>query len=133
MHRYFTVVPRKDTFMPRRNVILHTISGIAILGMIVPLVLIDLSFRLYQAVYFRINEIPLVPRRDFIAIDRSNLAKLTWMQRFSCGYCDYANGLVLWIAAVVKTTEIYSCAIRHPRSHPVQQYQEEYYPYEDFA
>lgn len=131
--KYFAIVPRKDAIFSQKNRIMIAIAAAAILGMIVPLIMIDLCFRLYQAIYFRINGIPIVQRKDYIAIDRSGLEKLTWMQKFSCGYCDYANGLVAWIAAIVKTTEVYSCAIRHPRSHPIEEYQKDYYPYEDFV
>lgn len=126
------VIPRKGTYFTRRNFFLYTVSLVLILSMIIPLVIADTWCRLYHTVYFWINDMPKVPRDKYILIDRGRLKGLNIVQRFNCMYCDYANGAIAWMKAVINTTEVYSCAIKHSSKRAGQDHQEGYYAYEQF-
>lgn len=126
------VVMQSDKEPRRRNIFLRIVSMVAITSMIIPLVIADTWCRLYHAIYFRINGMPLIPREKYIVIDRGRLHKLNWVQRFNCVYCDYANGAIAWMKAVINITETYSCAIKHASKRQGQEHQTEYYEYEDF-
>jgi hypothetical protein len=43
-----------------------------------------------------------VPRKKYIIIDRWRLPKLKWFHRYSCLYCEYANGLAAWAYDMTK-------------------------------
>mgnify|MGYP001474225800 CR=1 FL=1 len=109
------------------------ISIVVIYAMIIPLVFVDITCIVYQQIYFSLNGIPKVPRRNFVLFDRGRLKKLNIWQRFNCLYCDYANGLVAWLVEVLGTTELYSCAIKHPRKNHVKDDQSRFHEYEDFT
>lgn len=123
---------RSDKEPRSYNIVLKAFSMAVILSMIVPLVIADTWCRLYHAVYFRLNRMPLVPRDKYILIDRGRLKGLNIVQRFNCMYCDYANGAIAWMKAVINTTEVYSCAIKHSSKCAGQDHQEGYYAYEQF-
>ncbi len=125
------ILPQQDKSMIERYLPLRLISIIVILWMIVPILLFDFWVIVYHAVYFRICGIPLIPRGQYISMDRARLKRLTWVQRMNCAYCDYANGAIAWIKAVINTTEVYSCAIKHGSTEYYESHQEGYYDYAD--
>lgn len=116
----------------RMGIVQSVVSGAVITSMIIPLLIVDLSCSFYHAVYFRLNGIPLISRKKYIIIDRGRLTKLSWLQRWNCFYCDYANGLIAWTKAVINTTEVYNCAIKHGPMVPVESHQKDYFEYESF-
>lgn len=99
--------------------------------LIVPLVLLDLSVSLYQAVCFPVYGLPKVPRRDHIVIDRQHLAYLNGLQKLNCIYCGYANGLIGWVREVASRTETYWCPIKHSR--PVNGPHRRYHRFVEFG
>ncbi len=70
------------------------LSAPLIYAMVVPLMLLDLSLTLYQAVCFRVYGIEKVRRGDYLIYDRSQLAYLNAIEKLNCTYCSYANGLI---------------------------------------
>ena len=96
-----------------------------IYAMIVPIVLIDLSGMLYQAICFPVYGIPKVRRRDYLVFDRHHLAYLNALEKLNCAYCSYGNGVMAFMREVVARTEIYWCPIKHARrvlgAHPYYQ------------
>jgi len=94
--------------------------------------LIDIFIWLFQNIYFRVFEIPLIHRKKYVVLDRYKLWKLTFWQRFNCFYCEYANGVVAFAKAVVNQMELYSCAIKHDH-HPLgQDHQKNFFERKDF-
>ncbi len=91
----------------------YILSAPVIYGMIVPLLILDLSISLYQHICFRIYGIPLVRRADYLVIDRQHLAYLNAIEKLNCVYCGYGNGLVEFIREVIARTEQYWCPIKH--------------------
>jgi hypothetical protein len=89
------------------------VSAPVIYSMIVPLVLIDLWTSLYQAICFRAYAIPRVRRSDYIALDRSQLAYLNWIEALNCTFCGYGNGVIAYVREVAGRTEQYWCPIKH--------------------
>lgn len=127
------LVIEDDKKFTRRSFFFELISVISILSMIFPLVVMDIFLQIYQYIYFTIHEIPKVPRSKYIIMDRWKLPKLTLVQKFSCGYCEYANGVISWAKDVAGQTEIYSCAIKH--WHPAygqEEHQKRFYSYKKF-
>lgn len=92
-----------------------------IYSVIVPLVVLDLWFTLYQRVCFPIYGIPQVPRSRYIVVDRHHLAYLNGIETLNCVYCGYANGLLAYAREIAGRTEQYWCPIKHaarlPASH----------------
>lgn len=80
-----------------------------------PLVLLDLSVTLYQAVCFPVYGIAKVSRRDHFAFDRHRLGYLNSIEKLNCFYCSYANGLISYVREIAARTEQYWCPIKHAR------------------
>jgi hypothetical protein len=93
----------------------NLITGPIIYGMIVPMLLLDLTITLYQAFCFPIYRVAKVRRGDYIVFDRGRLGYLNFIERFHCEYCAYANGLVAYATEIVGRTEQYFCPIKHAR------------------
>lgn len=104
---------------------LVVLTAPVIYGLIVPLVLLDLSVMFYQAVCFPVYGIEKVRRRDYLTFDRHHLAYLNALEKLNCAYCSYANGMIAFVREVAARTERYWCPIKHARrvvgAHP-------YYP-----
>ena len=86
-----------------------------IYALILPLVLLDLFVTLFHAVCFPVYGIEKVPRRDYVVIDRHQLAYLNGLQKLNCMYCGYANGLIGWVREIAARTEAHWCPIKHSR------------------
>lgn len=95
--------------------IMVVLTAPAIYALILPLALLDLFVTFYQAVCFPVYGIPKVQRRDYIVLDRQQLAYLNGLQKLNCIYCGYANGLIGWVREVAARTEAYWCPIKHSR------------------
>lgn len=93
----------------------YVLSAPVIYGMIVPLVILDLSFTVYQHICFRIYRIPLVRRSDYLVIDRHNLDYLNAIEKLNCVYCGYGNGLIAYAREITARTEQFWCPIKHAR------------------
>jgi hypothetical protein len=64
-------------------------------------------------------------RWRYFAIDRHKLAYLNGIEKVSCTFCSYANGLIAYVREVAARTEQYWCPIQHARVVPAphQRYQ----------
>ncbi|GAB6040796.1 hypothetical protein [Endothiovibrio diazotrophicus] len=93
----------------------NVLSAPFIYGLIGPLLLFDLAITLYQQVCFRLYRIPLVPRDDFVVVDRGSLGYLNLIEKVNCLYCSYANGLFAYAREIGARTEQYWCPIKHAR------------------
>ncbi len=114
------------------NLLIKAIAGIVIWSGLIPLGILHLWTWMFQEIYFSLLDIPKVPLRDHLTFDRGSLKKLSLGQKLSCAYCDYANGTISWMKAVINRTEVYSCAIRHRTTILGQEHQKDYLPYEQF-
>lgn len=102
-----------------------------IYAVIFPFILLDGFVSLYQAICFRLWDIPRVARKDYIIIDRHRLPYLNVLQKLNCVYCGYANGLVGYVAEVSSRTEQYWCPIKHALR--VKQPHLHYYDFIDYG
>ena len=93
----------------------NLITGPFIYFMGIPMVLLDLTVSIYQAVCFPIYRIAKVPRSEYIVFDRHALGYLNFYERLHCEYCAYANGLLAYCTEIVARTEEYFCPIKHAR------------------
>jgi len=111
---------------------LYIITSPIIYGVIIPLVFLDAAVFIYQQICFRVYGIPIVPRSQYIVIDRHKLDYLNAIEKFNCVYCGYGNGLIEHIREVFARTEQYWCPIKHARrankTHP---YVEKFVDYGD--
>ena len=86
--------------------------------MLLPLLLVDLGFTLYQQICFRAYGVPLVSRRRYQVNDRHKLAYLNVIEKVNCTYCGYANGVMAYAREIISRTEQHWCPIRHARHVP---------------
>ncbi len=95
-----------------------------IYGLTLPLLLVDLAVIIYQWICFTLWGIGRVRRRDYLLLDRGQLAYLNPVEKINCLYCSYANGLASYIGEVASRTEQYWCPIKHARrvKHPHPRY-----------
>ncbi|MFM1896500.1 MAG: hypothetical protein RLZZ385_1574 [Pseudomonadota bacterium] len=96
----------------------NILSAPFIYGMIVPLAILDLSLSIYQAICFRLYEIPRVRRSRYIVIDRHYLSYLNGIEKLNCIYCGYGNGVIAYGREIISRTEQYWCPIKHARDYP---------------
>jgi len=89
-----------------------------IYSMILPILLVDLGFSLYQQICFRAYGVPLVARRRYLINDRHQLAYLNVIEKVNCSYCGYANGVMAYAREIISRTEQHWCPIRHARHVP---------------
>lgn len=91
----------------------HTLTAPVIYSLIVPFAILHFWVWIYQAICFPAYRIPKVPMRDYIRIDRHQLAYLNGIQKLNCVYCGYCNGVVAWVREVAGRTEAFWCPIKH--------------------
>ncbi|MDH3831735.1 MAG: hypothetical protein OEU78_02970 [Gammaproteobacteria bacterium] len=89
------------------------VTAPVIYSMIVPLVIIDISFTLYQHICFRAYGVPRVSRRNYLVNDRHLLVYLNTIEKINCTYCGYGNGVLAYTREIISRTEQYWCPIRH--------------------
>jgi len=97
----------------RQAPLLYIITAPVIYGMLIPLVILDVSLTLYQHICFRVYGIPRVRRADYLVIDRHHLAYLNIIEKLNCVYCGYGNGLIEYGREITARTEQYWCPIKH--------------------
>lgn len=90
--------------------------------LIVPLIFLDISISIYQAVCFPLFGIKKAKRTDYIVFDRAHLSYLNLFEKINCAYCSYGNGLIAYVREIAGKTEQYWCPIKHSKrmylSHP---------------
>ncbi|QIK95880.1 hypothetical protein G7076_04825 [Sphingomonas sp. HDW15A] len=89
------------------------LSAPLVYSLIIPFVLLDLWVSAYQAGCFRIYRIPRVRRSEYIALDRSKLRYLNWIEALNCEFCSYCNGVIAYAREIASRTEQYWCPIKH--------------------
>lgn len=99
----------------RSTKVLFVLSSPFIYGMVLPIVLLDLSVTLFQWVCFPVYGVPRVRRGEYMVFDRRFLAYLNAIERFNCFYCEYANGVIAYAREVASRTEQFWCPIKHAR------------------
>jgi hypothetical protein len=105
-----------------------------IYSMLLPLLLVDLSFSLFQHTCLRAYGVPLVTRRRYMVNDRHKLAYLNSIEKVNCTYCGYANGVMAYAREIVSRTEQHWCPIRHARHVPdAHKRYPRFFPYGDAA
>lgn len=102
----------------RQTPLAYIVSAPVIYAMVIPLAILDLSMTLYQQICFRIYGIPLVPRGDYLVIDRGHLAYLNVIEKLNCTYCGYGNGVIAYGREITARTEQFWCPIKHARRAP---------------
>lgn len=89
------------------------VSAPFVYGMIVPIMLLDLSLVIFQATCFRLWGVERAKRRDYVIVDRHSLAYLNGLEKLNCVYCGYANGVFAFARELAARTEKYWCPIKH--------------------
>jgi hypothetical protein len=93
--------------------ILVDVTSPLIWAILFPAFLLDLFASVYQTICFPIYGITKVRRREYIIIDRHRLSYLKPMEKLSCAYCGYVNGLMAYVGEIAARTERFWCPIRH--------------------
>ncbi|MGI9327606.1 MAG: hypothetical protein ACR2PZ_20475 [Pseudomonadales bacterium] len=93
----------------------NVVSAPIIYSMIVPMIILDCTISLYQALCFPLYRIEKVVRNEYIVVDRHRLSYLNIIEKINCVYCGYVAGLLGYCKAIVARTEQYWCPIKHAR------------------
>ena len=93
----------------------HIISAPFIYGMVIPFIIMDIGLFIYQNICFRLYNIPLVKRSEYIVFDRQHLKYLNFLDKFNCLYCSYGNGVLSYGVEIAGRTEKYWCPIKHAK------------------
>ena len=96
-----------------RGHLAYLLTAPLIYGLIIPLVLLDLSVTIYQQVCFRVYGIERVKRSGHVVVDRHHLAYLNGLEKLNCIYCGYANGVIAYAREIAGRTERFWCPIKH--------------------
>lgn len=99
----------------RESKIGYIVTAPVIYSGIIPFALMDLFITVYQNVCFRVYKIPLVPRDEYVVMDRKYLQYLNWIEKLNCIYCEYGNGVLAYAHEVAGRTEQFWCPIKHAR------------------
>ena len=91
----------------------HIIAFPFIWGMIIPLVILDITMEIYHRIAFPLYGIPVNKRSNYIRIDRQKLSYLSWPDKAACMYCGYGNGIAAYAVKITGDTEKYWCGIKH--------------------
>lgn len=91
------------------------LTGPVIYGLAVPIAFADVCATIYQWICFPVYGITRVKRRDYIVLDRAKLKYLNLYHKFNCLYCEYANGVIAYVAEIFARTEWFWCPIKHAR------------------
>ncbi len=110
---------------------LFLLSAPVIYSLALPVALLDLAVTVFQRICFPVYGIPIVPRADFVVIDRHHLAYLNAIERFNCTYCGYSNGVINYAREVAGRTEAYWCPIKHGRKPRASHHR--YYEFLDYG
>jgi len=89
-----------------------------IYSMLLPILIVDLGFSLFQHTCLRAYGVPVVTRRRYMVNDRHKLAYLNVIEKVNCSYCGYANGVMAYAREIISRTEQHWCPIRHARHVP---------------
>lgn len=98
--------------------LMSVLTAPVIYAMILPILVVDLGFSLYQQICFRSYGVPLVARRRYLVNDRHKLAYLNSIEKLNCTYCGYANGVMAYAREILSRTEQHWCPVRHARHVP---------------
>lgn len=82
---------------------------------IFPVVIMDITVSLYQAICFPLYGIPKVKRQNYITFDRQYLNYLNIIEKINCAYCSYVNGLFGYLQEIGGRTEQFWCPIKHAK------------------
>lgn len=83
--------------------------------LIILMVVFDIFLELYHQICFRLYDVKLVKRSEYIKIDRHKLKYLNWFEKINCVYCGYANGFFQYGSQIAAETEKYWCGIKHAK------------------
>jgi hypothetical protein len=103
-----------------------------IYSMLLPVLIVDMGFSLFQHTCLRAYGVPLVTRRRYMVNDRHKLAYLNSIEKVNCSYCGYANGVMAYAREIISRTESHWCPIRHARHVPdAHRRYPQFFPYGD--
>jgi hypothetical protein len=94
----------------------HLASAPFIWGVLPAVVALDIAVTIYQSICFKLYNIEVVKKNEYIKFDRHKLKYLNIIQKINCTYCAYVNGLLPFATEVAARTERYWCAIGHDAS-----------------
>lgn len=91
----------------------NVVTAPIIYFMIVPIVMLDLSLTVYQAICFPLYRVRKVKRESYILMDRHRLSYLNSIEKLNCAYCSYVAGVIGYAREISARTEQYWCPIKH--------------------
>lgn len=105
-----------DYKLSKGKMLRHLLSGVLLIILTPFIILLDIFVELHHRIGFRLCNIPLVKRKEYIKIDRHKLQYLNLFNKILCAYCGYANGFARYILEIGARTEKYWCGIKHKKT-----------------
>lgn len=81
--------------------------------LIIPFIITDFFCEIYHRICFPLYKLKYIKRSEYIRIDRQKLSYLNTLEKISCVYCGYINGLLHYMTKIAAKTEEYWCGIMH--------------------
>lgn len=97
----------------RKSPLAALVVAPAVYGLIVPLIVLDISVYLFLLVCFPAWRMERIRRSDYVIVDRHRLAYLNGIEKLNCAYCGYANGVIAYAREAASRSEQYWCPIKH--------------------
>ena len=105
-----------------------------ICSMLLPILIVDVSFSLFQHTCKRACGVPTVVWRRYMVNDRHKLAYLNTIEKLNCSYCGYANAVMAYAWEIISRTEQHWYPIHHARHVPdAHKRYPQFFPYGDAA
>ena len=99
--------------------------------MLLPILIVDVGFSLFQHTCQRAYGVPTVVRR-YMVNDRHKLTYLTSIEKLNCSYFGYANGVMAYAREIISRIEQHWCPIRHaPHVSDAHKRYPQFFPYGD--
>ncbi|MGI9404827.1 MAG: hypothetical protein ACR2O4_00525 [Hyphomicrobiaceae bacterium] len=95
--------------------LLVVLTAPVIYSTFIALAVLDIFLTAYQWICFPVYGLERIRRRDFIVIDRHQLAYLNAIEKLNCVFCGYATGLLSYSMEIASRTEHFWCPIKHAR------------------
>ncbi len=83
----------------------------------------------FNYVYFWLRKQKPIDRKKYVRYDRHMIASLSLVDKIWCEYCEWANGSLQWILAVLNEVEKRYCPIKNkenPHCHKVKEWRKDF-------
>lgn len=111
----------------------HYLASLLLLLYLLILIPQFLFLWLGSRVYFWLCREKPVPLKPFFHFDRHKIARLNWIDKIACEYCEWANGTLQWGLEIANKVERRFCPIQNscePHCEKAKAWRKEFLPFD---